>query len=33
VSVKKYVYLEYNLVSEEAARTVTVAEKFVIDRL
>jgi hypothetical protein len=33
VSVKKYVYLAYNLVSVEAARTVTVGGKFVIDRL
>jgi len=33
VSVKKCVYLGYNLVSEEAALTVTVAGKFVDDRL
>jgi hypothetical protein len=33
VSVRKYVYVDYILVSEEAARAVTVAEKFVIDRL
>jgi len=33
VSVKKCVYLAYNLVSEEAAMTVNVGGKFVDDRL